>query len=124
MRALWDRMLELPDDDLSLLVPLPKLLTPDVERLRSAMSDDAPEEAEAVLPPVLARYDTPVVRAGLARSVIVLREHGRIPAHLAAMAVIDLAIDSTTFLQASLLTSVAVLAGATRTPAGLVLAAR
>jgi hypothetical protein len=122
VRALWSEMVDLPDYDLSLLVPLPELLTPDVERLCSAISDDDPDEVEAALPPVLARYDTPVVRAKLARQVIALRERGDIPAPLAAVVLIDLAFDSTAFLQASLLTSVAVLAGATRTPAGLVLA--
>lgn len=124
LRALWDDLFELPGKDLSLLVPLPDLLTPDIERLRAAISNDDPDEAEAALPAVLAHYDTPIVRATLARSVIALRERGSIPSELAAIALVDLGVDSAAFLQASLIRSVAMLAGVTSTPAGLVLAAR
>jgi SEC-C motif len=124
LRALWDEIFELPGKDLSLLVPLPELLTPDIERLCSAVSDDDPDEAEAALPAVLAHYDAPIVRAGLARSVIALRDRGSIPTELAALALVDLGVDSTAFLRASLIRSVAILAGVSRTPAGLVLAAR
>ncbi|MPZ93274.1 MAG: hypothetical protein GEU68_16965 [Actinobacteria bacterium] len=124
LQALWDEIFDLPGRDLSLLVPLPELLTPDIERLCSAFSDDDPDEAEAALPAVLAHYDTPIVRAELARSVIALRERGTIPPELAALALVDLGVDSTAFLQASLIRSVAILAGVSRTPAGLVLAAR
>ncbi len=124
LEALWTEMIDLPDDDLSLLVPLPELLTPAIQRVCDAISDEDPEEAEIALAPVLTRHDTPVVRAGLARSVIGLRERDHIRPKLAAVVLIDLAIDSSTFLKTSLITSVAMLAGATSTPAGLVLATR
>ena len=124
VRALWDDLFELPGKDLSLLVPLPELLTPDIERLRTSISNDEPDEAEAALAPVLASFDTPLVRAALARGVIALRERGSIPAELAAMALIDLRVDPSSFLQASLIRSVAMLAGVTSTPSGLVLATR
>jgi hypothetical protein len=123
LRDLWDDVFDLPDRDLSLLVPLPELVTPDIERLCAAISDD-PDGAEVALPPVLARYDTPVVRAELARNVIALRERRVIPSKLAAIALLDLALDSTAFLRASVIKSIAVMTGVARTPGGLVLAAR
>jgi hypothetical protein len=124
LRGLWNDVFDLPDRDLSLLVPLPELITPDIERLCAAISDDDPDGAEVALPPVLARYDTPVVRAELARNVIALRERRAIPSKLAAIALLDLALDSTAFLRASVIKSIAVMTGVTRTPGGLVLAAR
>jgi hypothetical protein len=122
LRDLWDDVFDLPGLDLSLVVPLPELLTPEIERLCAAVSDDDPDEAEAALPPVLAPYDTPVVRAELARNVIALRERGVIPPKLAAIALLDLALDSTAFLRASVIKSVAVMTGVIRTPGGLILA--
>ncbi len=45
LEALWTEMIDLPDDDLSLLVPLPELLTPAIQRVCDAISDDDPEAA-------------------------------------------------------------------------------
>jgi hypothetical protein len=123
LRDLWDDVFDLPDQDLSLVVPLPELLTPEIERLSVAVSDDDPDEAEAALPPVLERYDNPLTRAKLAKGVIALRERGAISPELAAIVVLDLALDSTAFLRASLVKSVALMTGVTRTPGGLILAA-
>lgn len=118
----WDRLFDLPLRHLSLLVPLPELLTPEIDRLRRAVAADDPEEGTAALPPVLASYDTPQVRARIARGVLALRDSGDIEPDVAAAALVDLAGPSGVLLQASLLHSAAVAVGAERTPAGLVLA--
>src|SRR5215207_3955503 len=122
LAELWERLFDLPSKHLSLLVALPELLTPELDRLRQAVAEDDPEEAGAALPPVLARYDTPPVRAWIAREVIALRESGDIDSELAAVALVDLTAPSGALIQGSLLHSVAVATGSERTPAGLVLA--
>ena len=122
LAELWERLFDLPAGHLSLLVALPDLLTPELDRLGQAVSEDDPEEAEAALPPVLARYDTPQVRARIGRAVIALRESGDIDGELAAVALVDLTDASGGLIQGSLLHSVAVSTGTERTPAGLVLA--
>jgi hypothetical protein len=122
LQVLWDEMLDLPHKDLSLLMPLPELLTPDMERLCEAFSDDEPDTAEAILPGVVKTYDSPVVRVRFAKSIIAIRDRGEIAPELAAIALMDLALDSTAFLAAALVASIAVQVGITATPAGLVLA--
>jgi len=52
-------MLELPTVDTSLQLPLPRLLTPDVDRLLVAIEEGDLDEIDAALPAVLARVDTP-----------------------------------------------------------------
>lgn len=122
LTELWDRLFDLPSEHLSLLVAFPELLTPELDRLRQAVADDDPQEVEAALPPVLARHDTPLVRARIARALIALRESGDIDGELAAVALMDLTAPSGALIQGSLLHSVALAAGTERTPAGLVLA--
>lgn len=119
---LWERLFDLPARHLSLLVALPDLLTPELDRLRQAFAADDPEEAGAALPPVLARHDTPQVRARIARGVLALRDSGDIDGELTAAALVDLASPSGAVLQASVIHSIAVATGVERTPAGLVLA--
>lgn len=123
LTELWERLFDLPSKHLSLLVVFPELLTPELERFHRAVADDDPDEAEEALPPVLARYDTPPVRARIARALIALRESGDIDRELAAAALVDLTAPSGVLIQGSLLHSAAVATGAERTPAGLVLAA-
>ena len=119
---LWERLFDLPSRHLSLLVALPELLTPELDRLGQAIAADDPEVASAALPPVLARNDTPQARARIARGVLVLRDSGDIDGELAAAALVDLAGPSGAVLQASLIHSIAVATGVEKTPAGLVLA--
>jgi hypothetical protein len=76
-----------------------------------------------VLDEVLEAIDTPLERARLARGVIARRDAGTLDDQLAAAALIDLASGSRQLLCAALLEAVAVRVGATRTPAGLLLAA-
>jgi hypothetical protein len=121
---LHDALVDLPGFDPSLLWPLPRLLTPELVRLGEALGEEDTEAVLPVLAGVLARLDTPRARAGLARAVLALRDGGRLPAELAAAAVIDLASPSTTLVRASLLHAVAVDAGVVPTASGLVVASR
>ncbi len=68
------RMLELPTLDTSMLLPLPRLLTPDVERLLAAVERGDLDEIDDCLPDVLNRVDTPRARATLASALLALRD--------------------------------------------------
>ncbi|MGH2706794.1 MAG: YecA family protein [Actinomycetota bacterium] len=121
LRSLWEQLFDLPERSLSLLVPLPKIITPDLQRLMKAVSDEDPEESEEAMPTVLKRVDTPQNRAALARSVLALKEAGELEEFLAAVAIIDLADQSRSALVcASLIRSILVASGAASTPAGLI----
>lgn len=71
--SLWDELFELPARHLSLHLPLPRLVTPELEPLIEALRDDAAGEDDEALDDALARLDTPAARAILARAVIDLR---------------------------------------------------
>jgi hypothetical protein len=43
LHHLWEGLLDLPATDLSLLVALPKLIGPDLQRLRESVADDDPD---------------------------------------------------------------------------------
>ena len=120
---LWDELLDLPATDLSLLVELPKLITPDLERLRECVAADDPDRGADALAAVAAQIDTPRQRARLADALIRLRDERRIDDRPAAAAILDLDSRSTYFIAASLLEAVAVSAGAATTPGGLHIAA-
>ena len=116
-------LVDLPCLDLSLQVELPKLLSPAVGRLCEAIAEDDEIAGDAVIDQVLDELDTPVARQRLARAVIALRDQGRLPQRLAAVALVDLASGSRQLVCASVIESVAVRAGVARTPSGLLLAA-
>src|SRR5450759_5007396 len=63
---LYPAVEELPQLDLSCQLRLPRLLWPELERLKDAVVDDDAEEIERAMPAALARVDTPLVRAELA----------------------------------------------------------
>jgi hypothetical protein len=117
--ALLDAATRLPTQDVSMQLPLPRLLGRALERLRAAIAEDDPDEVAAVLPAALAEVDTPLLRAGLVRAVPRLRDVGRVSAEVAAAVAVEQASGSTTLLRASLLEAVAVSVGAATTPAGL-----
>jgi hypothetical protein len=119
MVALLDAATRLPTQDVSMQLPLPRLLGRALERLRAAIAEDDPDEVAAVLPAALAEVDTPLLRAGLVRAVPRLRDVGRVSAEVAAAVAVEQASGSTTLLRASLLEAVAVSVGAATTPAGL-----
>lgn len=124
LESIWDELFELPARHLSLHLPLPRLVTPELERLIEALRDDAAGEDDGALDDALARLDTPAARAILARAVIDLRDAGLLGGRLAAVAILDLATVSSTLLQVSLVEAAAVAAGVARTPAGLIVAHR
>jgi hypothetical protein len=117
--ALLDAAVGLPTQDVSMQLRLPELLSPALERLRAAVADDDPDEVAAAVPAVLAEVDTPIVRAGLVRAVLALRDAGRVSDAVAAAVVVEQASRSTELLRASLLEAVAVSVGTATTPAGL-----
>jgi len=116
-------VMQLPTLDASLQLALPRLLTPDVERLLVAVEDGDLDGIDDALPAVLARLDTPVARAGLARAVLEMRDRGRIEPEVAAAAVIELSVPKLKGLVSSAVVQAAGVAlGEVATPSGLVVA--
>jgi hypothetical protein len=123
LHHLWEGLLDLPATDLSLLVALPKLIGPDLQRLRDSVARDDPDWGWDALTAVAAQIDAPRQRALLADALVQLRDQHRIDRRQAAAAILDLDSRSTRFIGASLLEAVAVSVGASRTPGGLEIAA-
>jgi hypothetical protein len=121
--ALVDAATLLPRQDVSMQLPLPRLLSPALERLRATIAEDDPGEVDAAVPAALAEVDTPIVRAGLVGAVLGLRDAGRVSGEVAAAVAVEQASRST-MLRASLLAAVAVSVGAATTPAGLLVVSR
>ena len=119
---LYEAVAKLPRLDLSCHLRLPRLLSPELERLRWAIADDDRDEIHQALPDALAQVDSVLVRAELARAVIALRGAGRITDEVAAAALLDLDSDADALVREALLAALAVDCGAARTPSGLVLA--
>ncbi len=120
---LYAEMIEVPRLDSSLQVALPRLVTPALNALLKAIEDDDVDALEGALPAVLAMVDTPLERARLARAVIGLRDAGRVPSAVAALALLDLAspkLDS--LITSALAQGAAVALGVLRTPGGLLVA--
>ena len=117
-------MLELPTIDTSLQVPLPRLLTPDVDRLLVAIEEGDLDDIDDALPVVLARVDTPVARAELARGRYspCATGAGSIP-KVAALALIELSAPKLQRLVSSAVVQAAgVVVGEVATPSGLLIA--
>jgi hypothetical protein len=123
LHDLSEGLMDLPAIDLSLLVTLPKLIGPDLERLREAIEHEDPEWGWDALTNVHKQIDTPQQRARLADAIIRLRDQHRIGRRQAAYALLDLNTPSRRLIAASLLEAVAVSIGVHRTPAGLQIAA-
>ena len=120
---LFGELVDLPELDLSLQVPLPMIWTPEIDRAVTALHDD--EEAfDQALSDVVSKVDSTVARLLLARAVIILRDAKKISKRLAALAVIELDTEGSAFFKSSVAESLAVLAGDQRTPSGLLVAAR
>jgi hypothetical protein len=118
---LYEAVAELPRVDLSCQLRLPRLLSPELERLRSAIAEDDGDEVQRALPDALVQVDNVLVRADLARAVISLRGAGRITEEVAAAALLDLDSDADALVREALIAALAVDCGAARTPSGLVL---
>ncbi len=116
-------MIELPTIDTSLQLPLPRLLTSDVDRLLVAIEEDDLDGIDSALPAVLARVDTPLARAELAWAVLALRDQGRIDPKVAAVALIELSAPKLQRLVSSAVVQAAgVIVGEVATPSGLLIA--
>jgi hypothetical protein len=120
---LSEDLIDLPGLDYSLLVTLPTLIGPDLQRLRESVQDDDPDWGWDALTAVAKQIDTPQQRAQLADAIVSLRDQRRIGRRQAAYALLDLNTPSTRLIGASLLEAVAVSVGAHRTPGGLQIAA-
>jgi hypothetical protein len=120
---LWEGLLDLPAVDYSLLVTLPKLIGPDLQRLREAIERDDPDWGWDALTALAKQIDTPQQRARLADAIVSLRDQRRINRRQAAYALLDLDSRSSRLIGAGLLEAVAVSFGANRTPGGLHVAA-
>ena len=124
MRELFDQLFYLPELDLSLQVPLPGIITPDIDHAIDALRDDDGDEFDRVLAKVVPTVDTTEKRIDLAGAVLALRDDGRIPAKLAAIAVLDLDRPESVLFTSSVAESLSVLAGDQHTPSGILVAAR
>jgi hypothetical protein len=125
LRDLFDEMLDLPEEHLTLQLPLPKLLSPELEALRYAINDDEPDAADEHLAPALKQIDYPLQRARLARAVLALADTGTIDAAVADAAILDLdSHGASALIRTSLLHALSVSVGASRTPAGLLVVSR
>jgi len=123
LEDLQAEMLELPTIDTSLQLPLPRLLTPDVDRLLLAIEEENLDDIDDALPTVLARLDTPMARAELARAVLALRDRNRIDPKVAAAALIELsAPKSQRLVSSAVVQAAAVVVGDVATPGGLLVA--
>jgi hypothetical protein len=120
---LCEGLMDLPALDLSLLVTLPKLIGPDLQRLRESIEHDDADWGWDALTAVHKQIDTPQQRALLADAIVRLRDQRRINRRQAAYALLDLHTPSTRLIAASLLEAVAVSIGVNRTPGGLHIAA-
>jgi hypothetical protein len=123
LAELWHGLAELPGVDLSLVVALPTLITPELQQLQRAAIDDDHDSAAEVIPTVMNTIDTPHLRGQLAHAVIHLRDAGKLTTRQAAAAIIDLESNSQALLRASLIHAIFINTGRMRTPAGLRLAA-
>jgi hypothetical protein len=123
LNILWEELIDLPGIDYSLLVTLPTLISPDLQRLRQSVHDDDPDGGWDTLTTVATEIDTPQQRARLANAIISLRDQRRISRRQAAYALLDLNTPSTRLIGAILLKAIAVSIGAHPTPNGLQIAA-
>ncbi len=122
--ALFEEMVDLPVRDVSLQLRLPYVLSPELEALRVAITEDDDEAVDVFVDPALVQLDNPPRRAELARAVLAFAAAGRVDPQVAAVAVIDLTTARSALLRSSFLEALAVSVGAARTPAGLVVVSR
>jgi hypothetical protein len=86
---LSEGLIDLPGLDYSLLVTLPTLIGPDLQRLRESVQDDDPDWGWDALTAVAKQIDTPQQRSRLADAIIALRDQRRIERPQAAYALLD-----------------------------------
>ena len=121
---LFTQLINLPELDPSLQVPLPNIRTSDIGRAVNALQADDTNTFDKVLPAVVSSVDTIRNRLLLARAVVVLRDAGEISKKVAAVAMVELDREESAFFASSVAESIAVLAGGQPTPSRLLVAAR
>ena len=94
LEILWQRLSDLPTIDLSLHVELPELITPELQRLRDAVTDNDPDRGWDELRTVTEQIDTPQQRARLADAILQLRAQHRLTRAQAAYAIYHLSTRS------------------------------
>lgn len=122
--GLFEEMVDVPVRDVSLQLRLPRLLSPELEALRTAIGDGEDEVVDVLVDRALAEVDSVQRRAELAIAVLALADVGRVDSRVAAVAMIDLTAASSSLMRSSLVEALAVSVGAARTPAGLVVVSR
>jgi hypothetical protein len=120
----WRQVLELPTLHHSMLVRLPRLVVPEIERLRHAIQRDDLDGINEALPDALAYCDTPTARVVLQTAALDLAARGRISREVALTAAVDLAQPVSSLMRSSVVEAVCIEGGATRTAGGLLVAAR
>lgn len=123
LRDLFDELIELPELDLRLTLPLPQVRSPEIQRLLQAAAHDDIDTGDQLIPNITRQLDTPTQRARIAHVVLELRDTGRLDPLLAASAIIDLNSQSHALIRACLIQTIFIQAGVITTPAGLRLAA-
>ncbi len=123
LEDLFDELIELPELDLRLTLPLPPARSPEIERLLHAAAHDDVDTGDELIPKITQQLDTPTERARIARVVLDLHDTGRLDPLLAAAAIIDLDSRSRTLIRACLIQTIFIHAGVIPTPSGLRLAA-
>jgi hypothetical protein len=121
LRSLLVALPSLPELDPSLQLRL-GILTLTMDAAIGAIRDDDVDLLGELFDKVVAEVDSPRRRVELARAVIALRDEGRIPPDLAAVAVLELDRKRSALFLSSVVESLAVLAGDRSTPTGLIVA--
>jgi len=126
LEDVFDEMIELPEVDVSLQAPLPRLYSPRIEHLVETIADESLdfEEVDEALDAALPLVDTPEIRAQLAHAVLDLVDAGRVDEDVAAAAVLELAEPGSEFMRSALEQAAAVAAGERCTPSGLLVVSR
>jgi hypothetical protein len=109
-KALFAELIDLPELNPTLQVPLPSIWTPQLDRAAKALLDDDTEEFNDALNDVLDQLDSVRQRLLLARSVVMLRGDGQISKKLAAMAVIELDREYSALFASSVAESLSIVA--------------
>ncbi len=122
LRALFDQLFDLPKLDLTLQVPLPRIITPQIDQAISALQDREDETFDRVLAEVMPTVDSVERRIDLAQAVIALRDQRRVSVPLAAMAIFELDREESILFTSAVAESIGVLAGDQRTQSGLLIA--
>ena len=124
LRDVFGEAMALPTCDFAFLLPLPRVLPPELNALREAFEEGTIHDVRARMPAALAWADSPQARKALAEAVLAGRDSGTVDALVAGAAIVDLASDGPSeLLQASLIEALAIDAGAYETPSGLLVAA-